>query len=136
MYNECISPYSELLSRSGKCLLFGGRIRAIAMEAYKIVTIGPALLHENITTKESNLRDRYRAVQPNVRAIKYRLNSFSYNGAKINMVFATLQLILNVQPLKNILNVSFAIGTALNVHVELVFYVFNMLFYCLYTWYT
>ena len=52
------------------------------------------------------------------------------------MVFATMQLILNVQPLINILNISFAIGTALNVHVELVFYVFNMLFYCSYTWYT
>ena len=33
------------------------------------------------------------------------------------------QLILNVQPLINILNISFAIGTPLNVHVKLVFYV-------------
>jgi hypothetical protein len=68
VYNDFISPYSELLSRLGKRLLFVGRIRTIAMEAYKIVNkIGPALLHENITTKESNLRDRsVRAVQPNI----------------------------------------------------------------------
>jgi len=74
-----------LLSRLGKRLLFVGRIRTIVMEAYKIVIkIGPALLHGNITTKESNLRDRsVRAVQPNVRTFKYGLNSFMYNGAKI-----------------------------------------------------
>ena len=77
--------YSELLSRLGKRLLFVGRIRTIAMEAYKIVNkIGPAILRENITTKESNLRDRsVRAVQPNVRTTKYGLNSIRYNGAKI-----------------------------------------------------
>ena len=46
--------------------------------------MGPTLLHENITTKESNQRDRsVRAVQPNVRTIKYGLNSFRYNGAKM-----------------------------------------------------
>ena len=85
VYNNFISPYSELLSRLGKRLLFVERIRTIATEAYKIVIkIGPALLHGNITTKESNLRDRsVRAVQPNVRTFKYGLNSFRYNGAKI-----------------------------------------------------
>ena len=71
------------------------------MEAYKIVNkIGPAILRENITTKESNLRDRsVRAVQPNLRTIKYGLNSFRYNGAKYGIRY---QLILNVQPLINI----------------------------------
>jgi len=40
--------------------------------------------HENIITKENNLRDRsVRAIQTNVRTIKYGLNSFRYNGAKI-----------------------------------------------------
>ena len=76
--------YKMLLERAGKTLLYVNRIKIIANEIYQIVNKkGPPLVHGLVTTKECNLRDDIRAIQPKVRTIRYGLQSLHYEGAKI-----------------------------------------------------
>ena len=86
VYNDFISTYQVLLTKSGKSLLYITRLRPIAAEVYKLTNnIGPTMMNDVYTRKymKINLRDNNRLVQPNVRTYRFGLNSLRYEGAKI-----------------------------------------------------
>ena len=78
VYNDFISTYQVLLTKSGKSLLYITRLRSIAAEVYKLTNnIGPTMMNDVYTRKymNINLRDNNRLVQPNVRTSRFGLNS-------------------------------------------------------------
>ncbi|CAM1330052.1 Uncharacterised protein r2_g3912 [Pycnogonum litorale] len=85
IYDDCDSSYESLLEKSKLPSLKIRRIRAIALEAFKIINKqSPLYLHDLISMKENKYSFRYKhmASIPRVRTTRYGLNSFKYFAAK------------------------------------------------------
>ena len=86
IYNDYTSDYHELLNKSKLPSLKIRRLRAMALETFKIVYKQcPAYLHDLIVIKNSSYSFRYTntAEMPKVRTTGCGLNSFRYGAAKL-----------------------------------------------------
>ena len=81
VYNDFISPYSDLLDRANLKTLHLGRIRSIACETYKILNnIGPTF-NQNLfiyRNTEHNTRGSSKVLLPSVRTTSYGLKSLRF----------------------------------------------------------
>ena len=84
VYNDTVSSYAELLSTSGKKMLYIDRLKKLAIFVYKCVKDkGPSSTHNLYSTKNVGycLRDPHKVTQPDVNTTKFGLNSLSYSGS-------------------------------------------------------
>ena len=84
--NDYTSSYSDLLTKMARPTLYVTRLKAIATEAYKsYANENPAYINAmlNPSITPYNLRGGSRAEQPKVNTTSCRLNTFSYQAAKL-----------------------------------------------------
>ena len=86
IYDDYISPYQNLLSKSNFPSLHIRRLKTMALEAYKILhKQSPVYLHDLLVRNENKITFRYnnQVIIPRVRTTTHGLNSFRYSAAKL-----------------------------------------------------
>ena len=86
IFNDYRSSYIELLDKADQPNLYTSRIHSIALETYRsLKRLNPPFLHDCFTYQVENyeLRNVSQLELPRVRTIKYGINSYRYQGAKI-----------------------------------------------------
>jgi len=86
VYNDQISTYEELLTRSNLKSLHVRNMKAIALQVFKCInSLGPKYLHDMFIPKctKYNFRDGSILHQNRFYTVKYGFLSFKYHGAKI-----------------------------------------------------
>lgn len=86
IYNDYTSDYDSLLTKSGLPTLKIRRLRAMALESFKIIHKDtPMYLHDLLNIKTSSYSFRYtnRAELPQVNTTKYGKNSFRFSAARL-----------------------------------------------------
>jgi len=84
--NEYNLPYVELLNEVDKCTLYESRQKSIALETFKSKKgYNPSYMNSLFTISDSPYETRggVKLVQSKVDTIRFGINSFSYQGAKI-----------------------------------------------------
>ena len=91
--NDYTSSYSDLLTKMARPTLYVIRLKAIATEAYKsYANENPAYINAmlNPSIAPFNLRGGSRAEQPTVNTTSCGLNTFSYQAAKLWIIYHIL----------------------------------------------
>ena len=86
VYCDRFSSYSDLLSKSGKNMLYIDRLKKLALFVYKCVNQeGPSITHDLYCKKNTgySLRDPHKLKQPKVNTTTFGLKSLRYSGSAL-----------------------------------------------------
>ena len=108
VFNDFISSYSELRAKASRPLMVVQRQRLLLTEVFKILNkFVPKYNHDMFVRSDNSylMRNKMALVQPVCKSVKYGLNSFRYQGAKLwNTIHCDVKCDASLNDFKSYIN--------------------------------